>query len=70
MGRYYSTVAPGFPGTVAQMSKAQLFTSPACKKEFIDVYCQLMRGSICSTDMKLRMFATSEQDCTSKLKKW
>ena len=65
LGPFYEAGAKAFPATLASMVKQKLFTSPACEKEFIDIYCQLLRGSICSTDNKLRMYAISQQFCAA-----
>ncbi|CAB4027082.1 Hypothetical predicted protein, partial [Paramuricea clavata] len=65
MGAFYKAGAKTFINTLAVLVKQKLFTSPTCEKEFVDVNCQMMRGSICSTDMSLRLFAISQQDCTA-----
>ena len=58
LGYFYKKSGKGFP---------RKFVS--CEQEFVDVYCQMMRGSICSTDMTLRMNAVSQQDCTLTITK-
>lgn len=70
MGAFYKAGAKTFIKTLAVLVKQKLFTSPTCEKEFVDVNCQMMRGSICSTDMSLRLFAISQQDCTATYTKW
>ena len=61
--------AKAFPENLSQLVKDKLFTNTSCEQEFVDVYCQMMRGSICSTDMTLRMNAVSQQDCTLTITK-
>ena len=70
MGVFYKVTAKAFPATLTLLSKEKLFTSPACKKEFVDVYCQMLRGSICSADGSLRLYAISQQDCAATYTKW
>ena len=70
MSLFYEAEAKAFPATLEQLVKYDVFTSPTCKNEFVDIYCQMMRGQICSTDMKLRMYATSLQDCVATYTKW
>jgi hypothetical protein len=67
---FYKAGAEAFPADLAMLVKQGLFTSPACEEEFVDIHCQLIRGTICSTDYSLRMYAISQQYCEDIYTKW
>ena len=58
LGYFYKKAAKAFPENLSQLVKDKLFTNTSCEQEFVHVYCQMMRGSICSTDMTLRCQST------------
>ena len=48
---------------------ASTLKNSACSREVINVYCQILRGGICSANMQQRMYAISQQECAEKIQK-
>ncbi|XP_028403853.1 uncharacterized protein LOC114526450 [Dendronephthya gigantea] len=69
IGPLYKLSAKRFPEVLKSLEQAKLFANSTCEEEFVNVYCQLIRSSLCSTDMTLRMFAISQQECSATFTK-
>ena len=48
-----------------------LVKNATCSSEVVKVYCQILRGGICSGHiMQKRIYAISQQDCAATIHRW
>ena len=66
---FYPTVMSHFKDTFTRFASIFGSSDPQCKKKFLDVNCELLRGPICSTNMMLRMYTTTQQQCEKTVNK-
>ncbi|XP_028401206.1 uncharacterized protein LOC114524258 [Dendronephthya gigantea] len=65
---FYQLRTSSFSNTFTRLASITFGTSSKCKKNFVDIQCELIRGPICSKNMMLRMFTTTRQKCETTMK--